>query len=98
MNAKLEEMLEEQRNAKIQQAQGQFEVEYQDSKYPIKNEKVIKLIQKIRETKLSQDLESFTVLFSYYEEALKLVKADKDASTSEGEKEIHIKIAQYLNF
>ncbi|CAK86775.1 unnamed protein product (macronuclear) [Paramecium tetraurelia] len=98
MIAKFEEMLEEQRQAKMTQQQGAFEIDYQDSKLPIKNEKVVKLILKIQESKLIGDLDSFTTLFSLYDEASKYVKIDKDQSTSEQEKEIHSKVLGYINY
>ena len=37
----------------------------------------------MQENKLIGDLDSFTTLFSLYDEASKLVKIDKDQSTSE---------------
>ncbi|KAM3131641.1 hypothetical protein pb186bvf_016305 [Paramecium bursaria] len=98
LQAKIEEMMQEYRQAQLTQNKGFFEIEYQDNKYPIKNEKVITLVQKINDSLQLKDLELYGNLFGYFDEAVKLVKQDKDTATSDGEKDIYVKVLAYLNY
>ena len=87
VTAQIEALLAESRQQRVEAA---GEVEIRGKRFTIKNEKAREALRRAEEAasameKAADRLEVYTVMFSHYDEAARLIKKDKDEKQAQGE-------------